>query len=82
MRPVEFSSARGIELLLAHCAALAGGDERRPPARERLGEAVGDELARALVAALTGDKGRGRFQLAALGDRATHAVAGPAGAAA
>jgi hypothetical protein len=37
---------RGLELLLAHCAAL---DVSVPPARERLEQAVGPELARRLV---------------------------------
>jgi hypothetical protein len=42
-------SKRGTALLLAHCASL---DPARPQARARLEEALGEELARKLVAAL------------------------------
>jgi hypothetical protein len=44
--------ARGDELLLHHVLAVSG-TEPRPPARERLEQAVGSELAGLLVAALT-----------------------------
>jgi hypothetical protein len=40
-------------LLLRHCFALAGGDDRRPPAKVRLEQAVGPELARRLLTSLT-----------------------------
>jgi hypothetical protein len=44
---------RGVELLLAHCASAGNmGDDHRSPARERLCDAVGDDLARLLVNAL------------------------------
>ena len=45
---------RGAGLLLAHCAALA----ERTPALARLEAAVGDDLARLLVFALSGGHGR------------------------
>ncbi len=53
---------RGLALLLAHCAAL---DEERVPARERLEAAVGPELARTLVLALSTPEGRGERPCAA-----------------
>lgn len=40
---------RGEELLLAHLASL---DPAEPPARKRLEDALGEELARRLVSAL------------------------------
>jgi hypothetical protein len=45
-------SERGVELLLEHCAALAGADEPRPSAFNRLEQALGGDLARLLVGAL------------------------------
>jgi hypothetical protein len=42
---------RGLALLAAHCAALDPGSAT---ARERLDEALGEDLARKLVFALTG----------------------------
>jgi hypothetical protein len=42
---------RGVALLAAHCASL---DPDTPTARERLEDALGPELARKLVFALTG----------------------------
>jgi hypothetical protein len=42
---------RGNRLLAAHCAAL---DPDSPSARERLDDALGEELARKLVFALAG----------------------------
>jgi hypothetical protein len=46
-------SERGVELLLEHCAALAGAaDEPRLSAFHRLEQALGGELARMLVGAL------------------------------
>jgi hypothetical protein len=45
-------SERGVELLLEHCAALAGADEPRPSALDRLEQALGGDLARMLVGAL------------------------------
>jgi hypothetical protein len=43
---------RGVQLLLAHCAALTRLEDSRPPASARLEQAVGEELARLLVGAL------------------------------
>jgi hypothetical protein len=40
--------ARGVDLLLRHCAAL----DERPTARERLADALGGDLATMLVQAL------------------------------
>lgn len=48
---------RGLDLLAAHCASLEPG---RPCARERLEAAVGAELARKLVFALSATKGSTR----------------------
>jgi hypothetical protein len=45
-------SERGDELLLEHCAALAGADESRLSAFHRLEQALGGDLARMLVGAL------------------------------
>ena len=49
------ASDRGTSLLLAHCAALARleAEPERPPASQRLEEALGPELAQLLVGALT-----------------------------
>jgi hypothetical protein len=44
---------RGPELLLRHCTALTSVE--RPSAYRRLEHLVGDDLARMLVAALTGN---------------------------
>jgi len=45
---------RGVELLLVHCAPLSDpAEEPRPCPRERLRAAVGEELARMLVNALS-----------------------------
>lgn len=41
---------RGTELLLAHLASF--DEPAKPPARDRLEEALGEDLARRLVAAL------------------------------
>ena len=46
---------RGAGLILQHCAALSRFEPLRPPARERLERAVGDDLTRRLLVALTGD---------------------------
>ena len=56
---------RGLALLAAHCAAL---DEATPTARDRLDEALGPDLARKLVFALssgTQSAERSRHDLAA-----------------
>lgn len=42
----------GTSLLLRHCLSL-GTAQHRVPARDRLDEAIGPELARRLVASLT-----------------------------
>ncbi|HKI91156.1 MAG TPA: hypothetical protein VJ986_02545 [Gaiellaceae bacterium] len=52
---------RGIPLLLAHCASL---DSDASQARERLDEALGPELARKLVFALTIGTGAGQRRVA------------------
>ena len=50
------SRGRGQALLLAHCLALGALDvQPRTPASERLERAVGPELLRFLMIALTGD---------------------------
>lgn len=51
---------RGIDLLLAHCSALGDDEDVRPSPTERLEAAIGDDLARLLLNALTGDHSRGR----------------------
>jgi hypothetical protein len=48
---------RGYELLLEHCNALTHARDSRPPAFVRLEQALGDELARLLVAALASRRG-------------------------
>jgi hypothetical protein len=50
---------RGDELLLHHCLTVGGSVEARRPARTRLEDAVGAEMARLLVVALT-PAGQGR----------------------
>lgn len=49
---------RGYELLLEHCTALTRARAARPPAYVRLEQALGNELARLLVAALATRGGR------------------------
>ena len=46
------------DLLLHHCLTLGGSDEPRLPARMRLEQALGGELAQLLVAALVPGQGR------------------------
>jgi hypothetical protein len=48
------------DLLLEHCAALDRLDEARTPAVERLELALGDDLTRLLVSALTASGTTGR----------------------
>jgi hypothetical protein len=48
---------RGYELLLEHCTVLTRARDSRPPAFVRLEQALGDELARLLVAALASRRG-------------------------
>jgi hypothetical protein len=43
----------GTDLLLQHCHALTSADTLRPSAYHRLEAAVGNDLARLLVSALT-----------------------------
>jgi hypothetical protein len=47
------SKPAASDLLLAHCNALETADLRRPAAAARLEAALGSELARRLVAALS-----------------------------
>jgi hypothetical protein len=51
-------ASRGLELLLYHCVSLGRWDEARLPATARLEQALGRELARLLLAALTAPQGR------------------------
>ena len=54
------SGRRGLGLLARHCAAL---EPDTPSARDRLDQALGEELARKLIFALcgTGEPDRARF---------------------
>ena len=62
---------RGLALLLAHCASL---DPDSPTARERLDEALGSDLAKKLVFALSsGTRSRARSR-SGLGARALFAA--------
>jgi hypothetical protein len=45
--------ARGADLLIHHCVAIGGADTGRLPARARLEQALGSELATLLVGALS-----------------------------
>jgi hypothetical protein len=47
--------ARGLDLLLQHCRALGRIERGRSDALDRLEQALGEELARRLVGALSGD---------------------------
>jgi hypothetical protein len=51
------AGGRGTDLLLQHCAALGRSSESRPSPYQRLSAALGDELARMLINALTGEPG-------------------------
>lgn len=46
------SRTRGDELLIHHCLSIGGSDASRLPARQRLEQAIGGELAQLLVTAL------------------------------
>jgi hypothetical protein len=60
---VDSRDTRAVEHLLAHCAAVAQGEEpHRKPVFERLRERIGADLARRLLYALTG-RHRARSQL-------------------
>jgi hypothetical protein len=48
-------TSRGLALILEHCARLNNIEHGRPTAVIRLRQAIGDELARLLIAALAGD---------------------------
>jgi hypothetical protein len=48
-------TSRGLTLILEHCARLNGIEHGHPTAVLRLRQAIGDELARLLVSALSGD---------------------------
>jgi len=62
LAPID--GGRGPDLLLEHCTALTRLDDVRPPAFDRLENALGGELARMLVGALAG-RNRERTRLAA-----------------
>jgi len=51
--------SRGVEMLLHHCLSLGRSDEPRTPARVRLEQALGGELARLLLHALAPAQRRG-----------------------
>jgi hypothetical protein len=54
---------RGLALILEHCARLDSEEQDdRPAAATRLRQAIGDELARLLLSALSGDH-RGRLHV-------------------
>jgi len=46
------------DLLLRHCLSLGAVGPRRPPARDRLEEALGPELTRRLLTSLTASSRR------------------------
>jgi hypothetical protein len=48
-------SSRGLSLILEHCARLNSVEYGRPTAVLRLRQAIGEDLARLLLAALAGD---------------------------
>ena len=48
-------TSRGVTLILEHCAQLGGSENGRPSGVTRLRQAIGDELARLLLTALSGD---------------------------
>ena len=56
---------RAVSRLLDHCCGLTGITQMKPQARERLEVALGGELARRLVGALSGDH---RLPARAFGD--------------
>jgi hypothetical protein len=65
-RSNRIRAGRGPDLLLEHCTALTRLDELRPPAFNRLEDAVGGDLARFLVVALARrTRERERVELAA-----------------
>jgi hypothetical protein len=55
MDAAPHQNSRGLALILEHCARLNGIEHGRPTAVIRLNQAIGDELARLLLAALVGD---------------------------
>jgi hypothetical protein len=59
--------ARGLDLLLQHCLALARLERGRTHALDRLDAALGDELSRRLVEALAGDHRLPRSRVPACG---------------
>jgi hypothetical protein len=56
----DWSRGRATARLLADILSLGGLDPDRPPASQRLDEALGRELARRLVSALSGRGGASR----------------------
>ena len=48
-------TTRGLALILEHCERLTSVEDSRPSAVVRLRQAIGEELARVLLAALVGD---------------------------
>lgn len=55
MDAAKSQNSRGLALILEHCARLHSIEHGRPTAVIRLRQAIGDELARLLIGALSGD---------------------------
>ena len=55
MPAAALPSARGIALILEHCARLNGLENVGPTAMARLRQSIGEELTRLLLSALVGD---------------------------
>ena len=51
------NGARGVQLLLEHCAVITRLERPRTPAHERLEAQLGGDLTRTLVTALAGSAG-------------------------
>jgi hypothetical protein len=54
---------RGTTLILEHCASFEADDDSRASAVLRLRQAIGEELSRLLLSALSGDHRRPRLRL-------------------
>lgn len=55
MDAVPSQTTRGLALIIEHCSRLNSIQHVRPTGVVRLHQAIGDELARLLLAALVGD---------------------------
>ncbi len=58
MDAATHETSRGLALILEHVIRLNGVEHGRPTAVVRLRQAIGDELARLLLAGLVGNQGR------------------------